>query len=73
MMWECLQAKLRYVIILRLGVGCYIEELFFSPDIYYVVPFGTYLNCAEDVDILVEFYVMCILLELVGFCLFCLI
>ena len=33
---------------------CYIEEFFFFSDIYFVVPFGTYLNYDEDVDILVE-------------------
>ena len=31
------------------------EELFFSPLFLFVVPCGTYLNCDEDVDILIEF------------------
>ena len=31
------------------------EELFFSPLFLFVVPCDTYLNCDEDVDILIEF------------------
>ena len=41
----------------------------YSSPLYFVfvVPCGTFLNYDEDVDILVEFYFMFILLELIGF------
>ena len=41
----------------------------YSSPLYFlfVVPFGTYLNYDEDIDILVEFSFMLIWLELIGF------
>ena len=46
--------------------GCY-GRVILLPFILFVVPYGTYLNYDEDIDILVEFCFMLIQLELIGF------